>query len=156
LVLSAADLGGAAPGDDAAALLHLPDAVLDIAVTPDRGYCLSMRGIAREAAHALGLAFADPATAPPEGDRDAPGPADTTDLAGKHLEEAEAADEAAEAPAAAVEPAAGEPDKAAPAGGAPDGVGWPVQIDDPVGCDRFSAWTLTGLDPATASPLWMR
>ena len=29
------------------------DAVLDIAVTPDRGYCLSVRGLAREAAAAL-------------------------------------------------------------------------------------------------------
>ena len=33
-----------APGDDAAPVLQLREEVLDIAVTPDRGYCLSMRG----------------------------------------------------------------------------------------------------------------
>jgi tRNA-binding EMAP/Myf-like protein len=37
------------PGDDAAALLGVGDEVLDIAVTPDLGYCLSIRGLAREA-----------------------------------------------------------------------------------------------------------
>ncbi|PSK95533.1 phenylalanyl-tRNA synthetase beta subunit [Haloactinopolyspora alba] len=51
----------AAPGDDAAAVLHLRDDVLDIAVTPDRGYCLSVRGVAREAATAFGVDYADPA-----------------------------------------------------------------------------------------------
>lgn len=49
------------PGADARPVLGLPDAVLDIAVTPDRGYCLSVRGVAREAATALGTAFRDPA-----------------------------------------------------------------------------------------------
>ena len=34
-------------------VLGMRDAVLDIAVTPDRGYCLSIRGLAREAAAAL-------------------------------------------------------------------------------------------------------
>ncbi|HET8915075.1 MAG TPA: phenylalanine--tRNA ligase subunit beta, partial [Propionibacteriaceae bacterium] len=48
------------PGTDAAPVLHLRDEVLDIAVTPDRGYCLSVRGIAREAAQALDVAFTDP------------------------------------------------------------------------------------------------
>ena len=43
------------PGDDAAPVLHLRDDVLDIAVTPDRGYCLSIRGLAREAAQATGV-----------------------------------------------------------------------------------------------------
>ena len=57
LVLSA----DASPGDDAVALLGLRDEVLDIAVTPDRGYCLSIRGIAREAATAFGVDFHDPA-----------------------------------------------------------------------------------------------
>jgi phenylalanyl-tRNA synthetase beta chain len=47
------------PGDDALRLLGLDDAVLDIAVTPDRGYCLSVRGLAREAALALGAPFTD-------------------------------------------------------------------------------------------------
>ena len=35
-------------------MLELRDDVLDIAVTPDRGYCLSIRGLAREAAQATG------------------------------------------------------------------------------------------------------
>ncbi len=49
------------PGTDAIELLELVDEVLDIAVTPDRGYCLSMRGVAREAATAYGLPLRDPA-----------------------------------------------------------------------------------------------
>lgn len=49
------------PGTDAIALLELVDEVLDIAVTPDRGYCLSLRGIARETATAYGLPLRDPA-----------------------------------------------------------------------------------------------
>jgi phenylalanyl-tRNA synthetase beta chain len=53
-----------APGDEAAPLLHLRDDVLDIAVTPDRGYCLSIRGLAREAAQAAGVAFTDPVDRP--------------------------------------------------------------------------------------------
>ncbi|MEE1939126.1 phenylalanine--tRNA ligase subunit beta [Streptomyces sp. TRM 70361] len=48
-------------GTDAIELLELVDEVLDIAVTPDRGYCLSMRGIARETAIAYGLPLRDPA-----------------------------------------------------------------------------------------------
>ncbi len=44
--------------------LGLRDEVLDIAVTPDRGYQLSIRGVAREAATAFGLALADPAGVP--------------------------------------------------------------------------------------------
>ena len=57
LVLDEPDLK---PGSDAVPVLHLREEVLDIAVTPDRGYCLSIRGIAREAAQALGVAFTDP------------------------------------------------------------------------------------------------
>ncbi|UGQ10717.1 phenylalanine--tRNA ligase subunit beta [Yinghuangia sp. ASG 101] len=52
---------GAEPGTDAIELLGLVDEVLDIAVTPDRGYCLSMRGVAREAAIAYGIPLRDPA-----------------------------------------------------------------------------------------------
>ncbi|MEU2560656.1 phenylalanine--tRNA ligase subunit beta [Streptomyces longispororuber] len=48
-------------GTDAIELLELFDEVLDIAVTPDRGYCLSMRGVARETATAYGLPLRDPA-----------------------------------------------------------------------------------------------
>ncbi|HEY6739510.1 MAG TPA: phenylalanine--tRNA ligase subunit beta, partial [Actinopolymorphaceae bacterium] len=50
------------PGDDAAAVLHLREDVLDIAVTPDRGYTMSVRGVAREAATAFDLPFDDPVT----------------------------------------------------------------------------------------------
>jgi phenylalanyl-tRNA synthetase beta chain len=53
--------GEATPGDDAIEFLALRDDVLDIAVTPDRGYCLSIRGVAREAATAYGVALKDPA-----------------------------------------------------------------------------------------------
>ncbi|MGP4110882.1 phenylalanine--tRNA ligase subunit beta [Streptomyces sp. 4N509B] len=49
------------PGTDAVELLELVDEVLDIAVNPDRGYCLSMRGVARETAIAFGLPLRDPA-----------------------------------------------------------------------------------------------
>ncbi|WP_030173694.1 phenylalanine--tRNA ligase subunit beta [Spirillospora albida] len=48
-------------GVDAIGLFGLRDDVLDIAVTPDRGYALSIRGLAREAATAYGLPFKDPA-----------------------------------------------------------------------------------------------
>jgi phenylalanyl-tRNA synthetase beta chain len=104
LVLSDAERGAAQLGSDARDLLGLPDAVLDIAVTPDRGYCLSLRGVARETACALDLPFTDPA------DRSLP------DLA----------------------------------------PGWPVEVADPTGCDRFVARTVTGLDPDATSPLWLR
>jgi phenylalanyl-tRNA synthetase beta chain len=51
-------------GADAVELLGLRDEVLDIAVTPDRSYALSIRGIAREAATAYDVAFRDPADLP--------------------------------------------------------------------------------------------
>jgi phenylalanyl-tRNA synthetase beta chain len=50
-------------GADFVAYAGLADHVLDIAVTPDRGYALSIRGVARELATAYGTAFADPADA---------------------------------------------------------------------------------------------
>ncbi len=93
------------PGTDAIELLELVDDVLDIAVTPDRGYCLSMRGIAREAATAYGLPLRDPALL------DVP---------------------------------------------APNSYGYPVQVADPSGCDRFTARTVTGLDPEARSPIWLQ
>jgi phenylalanyl-tRNA synthetase beta chain len=93
----------AKPGDDPLPLLGLDDAVLDIAVTTDRGYCLSIRGIAREVAAALDVPFHDL----------------TVDV-----------------------PAA-------------DGGAYAVHIDDPSGCDRFSARAVTGLDPAAPTPDWM-
>ncbi|MFI8326226.1 phenylalanine--tRNA ligase subunit beta [Streptomyces sp. NPDC085529] len=92
-------------GLDATVLLELYDEVLDIAVTPDRGYCLSMRGVAREAAIAYGLPLRDPALL------DVP---------------------------------------------APNSYGYPVQVTDPIGCDRFTARTVVGLDPEARSPIWLQ
>ncbi|MFI1410251.1 phenylalanine--tRNA ligase subunit beta [Streptomyces sp. NPDC020707] len=91
-------------GTDAIELLELVDEVLDIAVTPDRGYALSMRGVARETATAYGLDLRDPALL------DVPGP---------------------------------------------NAFGYPVQVADPVGCDRFTARTVTGLSPEARSPIWL-
>ena len=48
-------------GADATALLGLDDWAVEINVTPDRGYAFSIRGVAREYAHATGAAFRDPA-----------------------------------------------------------------------------------------------
>ncbi len=58
----------ARPGDDPLELLGLRDAVLDVAVTTDRGYCLSIRGLAREAAAALDVGFRDIAADVPPAD----------------------------------------------------------------------------------------
>jgi phenylalanyl-tRNA synthetase beta chain len=76
MICSAAELG---LGDDHSGILVLsPDAplgadfveyggladhVLDIAVTPDRGYALSVRGVSRELATSYGVRFTDPAYA---------------------------------------------------------------------------------------------
>ncbi|NDZ86739.1 phenylalanine--tRNA ligase subunit beta, partial [Streptomyces sp. SID10115] len=92
-------------GTDAIELLELVDEVLDIAVTPDRGYALSMRGVARETAIAYGLPLRDPALL------DVP---------------------------------------------APNSFGYPVKIADPLGCDRFTARTVTGLQPEARSPIWLQ
>lgn len=53
----------AALGADAIELLEIKDVVFDIAVNPDRGYALSLRGIAREVAASLGVVFTDPVDA---------------------------------------------------------------------------------------------
>ncbi|MFF4648813.1 phenylalanine--tRNA ligase subunit beta [Streptomyces sp. NPDC001380] len=93
------------PGTDAIELLELVDEVLDIAVTPDRGYCLSMRGVAREAATAYGLPLADPALLDvPQANAD----------------------------------------------------GYPVRVEDAAGCDRFTARTVSGIEPSAVSPIWMQ
>ena len=49
-------------GADFVAYARLRDEVLEIAVTPDRGYAVSVRGLARELASAFGVPFTDPAT----------------------------------------------------------------------------------------------
>ena len=55
--------GSVAIGADAIAALLINDVIFDIAVNPDRGYALSIRGIAREVAGSLGLAYTDPVDA---------------------------------------------------------------------------------------------
>ncbi|KOV91128.1 phenylalanine--tRNA ligase subunit beta [Streptomyces sp. NRRL B-3648] len=92
-------------GKDAIELLELVDEVLDIAVTANRGDCLSIRGVARETAIAYGLPLRDPALL------DVP---------------------------------------------APNAFGYPVQVGDPFGCDRFTARTVTGLSPEARSPIWLQ
>ncbi|MEU6588996.1 phenylalanine--tRNA ligase subunit beta [Streptomyces sp. NPDC046881] len=92
-------------GKDAIELLELVDEVLDIAVTANRGDCLSIRGVARETAIAYGLPLRDPALL------DVP---------------------------------------------APNAFGYPVQVADPFGCDRFTARTVTGLSPEARSPIWLQ
>ncbi|MCG7207795.1 phenylalanine--tRNA ligase subunit beta [Streptomyces arenae] len=92
-------------GKDAIELLELVDEVLDIAVTANRGDCLSIRGVARETAIAYGLPLSDPALL------DVPGP---------------------------------------------NAFGYPVQVSDPLGCDRFTARTVIGLSPEARSPIWLQ
>ncbi|WP_287902936.1 phenylalanine--tRNA ligase subunit beta, partial [Arthrobacter sp.] len=49
-------------GTDALELFGLKDEAAEINVTPDRSYAFSIRGVAREYAHATGTAFTDPAS----------------------------------------------------------------------------------------------
>ena len=51
------------PGTDALPLLGLDRETVEVNVTPDRGYCFSVRGIAREYSHATRAEFTDPALA---------------------------------------------------------------------------------------------
>ena len=39
---------------------------------------------------------------------------------------------------------------------APNAFGYPVKIADPIGCDRFTARTVVGLDPEARSPIWLQ
>ena len=101
------------PGQDAIALLGLDRETVEINVTPDRGYCFSLRGVAREYSHATGAKFTDPVTV----------------LAQR-----------------------------APAAG---GAGFPVRladeapIRDRVGCSRYVARIVRGIDPSAPSPAWL-
>ncbi|MFV0427586.1 MAG: phenylalanine--tRNA ligase subunit beta [Beutenbergiaceae bacterium] len=100
-----------AAGTDAIELLGLGEQVLEINVTPDRGYCFSMRGVAREYAHATGSAFTDRAQIlTPEATED----------------------------------------------------GFAVELDDDapihgtVGCDRFVARIVRGVNAGATTPAWMQ
>ncbi|MEU6583642.1 phenylalanine--tRNA ligase subunit beta [Nocardia sp. NPDC046763] len=53
--------GTAEPGADANELLGLDDTVIELAITPDRGYAFSARGLARELACGFDLEYGDPA-----------------------------------------------------------------------------------------------
>jgi phenylalanyl-tRNA synthetase beta chain len=64
-ILRLVEIGVDAPvGTDAIALLGLDDVAVEINVTPDRGYALSVRGVAREYSHSTAAAFRDPAERP--------------------------------------------------------------------------------------------
>ena len=96
-------------GTDALELLSLGDTAAEVNVTPDRGYCFSIRGVAREYAHATGVDFRDP-------------------IGNAHPEV---------------------------------GHGFELKVDDPegirgnVGCDRFVARHVTGVDATKPTPPWM-
>jgi phenylalanyl-tRNA synthetase beta chain len=96
----------AVPGADARPVIGLDDVLVELEITPDRGYEMSVRGIARELSYAFGAAFTDPG-------------------------------------AVAASPGTDEPP-------------YPVQVDDIVGCDRFAARVIRGIDPAAQSPAWMQ
>lgn len=51
--------GTAQPGDDAKQVLGMDDTVIELNVTPDRGYAFSVRGLARELACGYDLPFTD-------------------------------------------------------------------------------------------------
>ena len=65
LVLGGDGAEVASPGTAAAPLVGLDDVVIELAVTPDRGYCLSMRGIAREMGTGLAAPWRDPGAVTP-------------------------------------------------------------------------------------------
>jgi phenylalanyl-tRNA synthetase beta subunit len=97
------------------ALLGLGEQVLELNITPDRGYCFSMRGIAREYWHSQGSpagAFRDPGVVPTN-------PPANLDGYAVHLTDA-------------------------------------APIDGAVGCDRYVARIVRGIDPTASSPAWMR
>lgn len=113
-----------APGDDAAPILHLRDDVLDIAVTPDRGYTMSIRGVAREAATAFGVPFTDPV-------------------------------QASGAQASPAQTGAAQTGAVQTGSSKVSSDGYPVRVDDQVGCAAFAAITVVGFDPTVPSPRWL-
>lgn len=63
------EASGLKPGDDAIAALWTPDEVLELEVTPDLSYALSLRGLARDSAQLFNLSFLDPYALPVPGPR---------------------------------------------------------------------------------------
>ncbi|MEV8505930.1 phenylalanine--tRNA ligase subunit beta [Actinoplanes sp. NPDC051475] len=94
------------PGTDARPVVGLADVIVEVEITPDRGYQMSVRGIARELAYAYAAAYTDPGRAP--------------------------------FAAVTAEPP------------------YDVRIEDTVGCDRFAARVVRGIDPSAPSPEWMQ
>ncbi|HEX7745359.1 MAG TPA: phenylalanine--tRNA ligase subunit beta [Micromonosporaceae bacterium] len=71
------------PGDDARPVVGLDDVVVELEITPDRGYAMSVRGIARELSLAFGGPFRDPGQVPAPGPTDEPAyPVEVRDTAG--------------------------------------------------------------------------
>ncbi|HEY0700060.1 MAG TPA: phenylalanine--tRNA ligase subunit beta, partial [Micromonospora sp.] len=62
----------AKPGDDARGVVGLDDVVVELDITPDRGYAMSVRGVARELSHAFGVPFRDPGLVPAPGGTERP------------------------------------------------------------------------------------
>jgi len=64
--------GEAGAGDDAVELLGLDESIIELSITPDRGYAFSIRGLARELACAFDISYRDPAAIDvPEAEGDA-------------------------------------------------------------------------------------
>ncbi|WP_029138250.1 phenylalanine--tRNA ligase subunit beta [Nakamurella lactea] len=61
IVLGHGELPGISVGDDARSLIGTDDPVFDVSVETDRGYALSIRGLARELAIGFGVDYTDPA-----------------------------------------------------------------------------------------------
>lgn len=59
IVLDETKFGKLKPGQNAKEILGVNNDILEINITPDRGYCASYRGLAREYAAALNLDFTD-------------------------------------------------------------------------------------------------
>ncbi len=98
--------GTTAPGADARPVVGLADVLVEVEITPDRGYEMSLRGLARELSYAFSAAYTDPASLPfAEGTTAVP---------------------------------------------------HEVTLEDTVGCDRFSARVVRGIDPAAPSPAWLQ
>jgi phenylalanyl-tRNA synthetase beta chain len=120
MICSAAELGisddhtgiivlpahSATPGADARPVVGLDDVSVEVEITPDRGYQMSLRGLGRELSYAFDAAYTDPV----------------------HIA----------APGATAEPP------------------YPVTIEDTVGCDRYAARVVRGIDPHAKSPEWMQ
>ena len=131
-LLDDAAAGGLVPGQDAAALLGLDEEVVEVNVTPDRGYCFSVRGLGREHAHGVradvGQVFHDPTTTVRAVDDDGWEPLRIA-----------AATEGGGWPVALAEHTGAE-----------------VAAGLGAGCARFTTRVVRGIDAGAPSPFWMR